>query len=168
MNSDFHYYNNSQLKSNRNSSSIIERTPKRRYNKSMSKYSQDIKPNKKLQLVGEFSLTIDEKLFKKINPPETEINYGPEVDNDGFKYIRIIDNGPKYIRHANPYEKTVNAAMIDEVTSKNKISFKSKAFYEKALQFSKDPVNAKMDKFNPIFYYIANPNEYRFYNLDSI
>ena len=58
--------------------------------------------------------------------------------------------------------------MIDERTSRNKISFKSKAFYEKALQFSKDPIAAKMDKFNPIFYYIANPNEYRYYKLDSI
>jgi len=124
--------------------------------------------SKKLQLVGEFSLTIDEKLFRKINPPETEINYGPEVEKDGFKNIRIIDNGPKYMRYINPYEKSVNSAMIDERTSKNKISFKSKAFYEKAFQFSKDPANAKMDNFNPIFYYIANPNEYRFYNLDSI
>ena len=147
---------------------LNERKPRERLFRSVNKNYIETQPKKKLQLVGEFSLTIDEKLFKKINPPETEIVYGTENEADNFKHIRITNNGPKYSRHANPYEKTVNAAMIDERTSKNKISFKSKAFYEKAIQFSKDPVGAKMDKFNPIFYYIANPNEYRYYNLDSI
>lgn len=142
--------------------------PRERKFRSVTKDLETKQPKTKLQLVGEFSLTIDEKLFKKIHPPETEINYGPDVEKDGFKYIRIMDNGPKYMRYINPYEKTVNSAMIDERTSKNKISFKSKAFYEKAFHYSKDPANAKMDNFNPIFYYIANPNEYRFYNLDSI
>lgn len=142
--------------------------PRERRFKSPIKKEEERPASKKLQLVGEFSLTIDEKLFKKINPPETEIKYGSEVEKEGFKNIRIIDNGPKYMRYVNPYEKTVNSAMIDERTSKNKVSFKSKAFFEKASQFSKDPANAKMDNFNPIFYYIANPNEYRFYNLDSI
>lgn len=142
--------------------------PRERKFKSPIKKEEERPVSKKLQLVGEFSLTIDEKLFKKINPPETDINYGFEVEKEGFKTIRIIDNGPKYTRYVNPYEKTVNSAMIDERTSKNKVSFKSKAFFEKAFQFSKDPANAKMDNFNPIFYYIANPNEYRYYNLDSI
>jgi len=153
-----------------NKNSLYYRTHKSRIRKFRSpiKKVEERPPSKKLQLVGEFSLTIDEKLFKKINPPETDIKYGSDVENEGFKNIRVIDNGPKYMRYINPYEKTVNSAMIDERTSKNKVSFKSKAFYEKAFQFSKDPANAKMDNFNPIFYYIANPNEYRFYNLDSI
>ncbi len=142
--------------------------PRERKFKSPIKKEEERQASKKLQLVGEFSLTIDEKLFKKINPPETEIIYGSEVEKEGFKNIRIIDNGPKYKRYVNPYEKTVNSAMIDERTSKSIVSFKSKAFFEKAFQFSKDPASAKMDNNNPIFYYIANPNEYRFYNFDSI
>ncbi len=142
--------------------------PRIRKFRSVVKNQEISQPKNKLQLVGEFSLTIDEKLFKKINPPETDIYYGPEIETEGFKSIRIIDNGPKYMRYINPYEKKVNSEMIDERTSRNKISFKSKAFFEKAYQFSKDPANAKMDNFNPIFYYIANPNEYRYYNLDSI
>ncbi len=141
--------------------------PRERRFKTPVKKEEERPVSKKLQLIGEFSLTIDEKLFKKINPPETDINY-EEDEKDAFTNIRIIDNGVKYSRYINPYEKSVNSAMIDQRTSKNKISFKSKAFYEKASQFSKDPSNAKMDNFNPIFYYIANPNEYRFYNLDSL
>ena len=136
--------------------------------RSVQKTTEIKTPHSKLQLIGEFSLSIDEKLFKKINPPETVINYTPEEQKEGFKHIKFINNAPKYHRNLNPYEKTVNSAMIDEKTSKNIISFKSKAFYEKALQFSKDPANAKMDKFNPIFYYIANPNEYRYFKLDSL
>ena len=142
--------------------------PRERKFKSINKKEEERQASKKLQLVGEFSLSIDEKLFRKINPPETDINYRKEIEKEGFKNIRIIDNGPKYIRYVNPYEKTVNSAMIDERTSKNNISFKSKAFFDKAFHFSKDPSIAKMDNLNPIFYYIANPNEYRFYNLDSI
>lgn len=78
--------------------------------------------------------------------------------------LNIVNNGPKYSRYINPYEQMVNSSMLDHQTSVNKFSFKSKAFYEKALELSKTPLTAKMDSFNPIYLYICNPKDYRYYN----
>ena len=64
-----------------------ERQPRERLFRSVQKNPIYTQPKKKLQLVGEFSLTIDEKLFKKINPPETEINY-INGDKEIFKHIK--------------------------------------------------------------------------------
>ena len=39
---------------------------------------------------------IDEKLFKKINPPENEIIYGDDIEKERFKNIHMVDNRSKY------------------------------------------------------------------------
>ena len=101
----------------------------------------------------------DEKMFNILHQKETLINY---ENCDPHSSLKIINNGPKYSRYVNPYEKMVNLAMIEKDNS-NKINFKSKAFFERALDLSKNPSNAKMDSYNPIFYFIANPSDYRYY-----
>ncbi len=116
-----------------------------------------------MQYVGEFTLGVEEKTFYKLNPYETNIDYS---NCDKFEEINYIDNGPKYSRYINPYEKMVNLALIDS-EDKNKFSFKSKAFYEKAVDLSQQPKLALMDRYNPIFNFIANPKEYKYYNSYS-
>ena len=54
--------------------------------------------------------------------------------------------------------------MIDNKKNIKKFSFKSNAFYKKAVEYSQKPKEAKMDSINPIFAFIANPNEYRYYH----
>jgi hypothetical protein len=103
-------------------------------------------------------------MYNKLNPPETIINYDC---NQKFNHIEINNNGYVYNRILNPYEKMVNNAMIDNINGGNKISFKSKAFYDKCTELSLTPAIAKMDNRNPIFYYIANPIDYRFYQIDN-
>lgn len=119
---------------------------------------------RKLQMIGEFTLGSDEKMFKVTHPAETGVDY---TGCDNPSLVHLKNNGPKYTRPLNPYEKMVNLATIGRDSS-NKITFKAKAFYEKAKELSKDPANAKMDNYNPIFYYIANPSEYRFYKYDDM
>jgi hypothetical protein len=116
-------------------------------------------------MIGKFTLGLDENFFKVRNPPETKINYN---NCDELKTsIKINDNGPKYTRALNPYEKMVNLAMIEK-NGESKMSFKAKAFFEQCLFLSKDPKTAKMDSYNPIFLYMANPNEYRQYRVDHV
>lgn len=62
----------------------------------------------------------------------------------------------------------VNVAMIDTKENCSKFSFKSKAFFEKAVELSQNPQHAKMDSNNPIFLYIYNPKDHRHYHLNSI
>jgi len=76
----------------------------------------------------------------------------------------LVYNGPKYTREINPFERMVNMAMIDNKKNIKKFSFKSNAFYKKAVEYSQKPKEAKMDSNNPIYAFIANPNEYRYYH----
>jgi hypothetical protein len=100
-----------------------------------------------------------------MNPYECRIDYENTLEP---KRIQLIDNGPQYSRYINPYEKMVNLAMVDVNQNCNKFSFKAKSFYEKAVQLSQNPSQAKMDANNPIFLHICNPKDYRYYNLEGI
>ena len=100
-----------------------------------------------------------------MNPYESRIDYS---ETEEMSNIKLIDNQPKYSRYINPYEKMVNLAMIDTNQNINKFSFKTKAFYEKAVELSQNPSYAKMDQNNPIFLNIYNPKDYKYYNLEGI
>lgn len=89
-------------------------------------------------------------------------------NKDKLKSIKIIENGPQYIREQNPYEKMVNLSMIDIIKNTNSFSFESKAFYERAIQLSLNPGIAAMNDSNPIFNYIANPKDCRYYYYEGI
>jgi hypothetical protein len=60
----------------------------------------------------------------------------------------------------------VNMAMIDTKTNIPKFSFKANSFYQRAVELSQSPAMAKMDSNNPLFLYISNPNDYRYYNIE--
>jgi hypothetical protein len=111
------------------------------------------------------TLGIDETSFKKLHPHESRIDYS---NTDKMSSINLIENGPHYIRHPNPYEKMVNLSMIDINKNTNSFCFESKAFYERAMQLSLNPSIAKMDDSNPIFNYIANPKDCRYYYYEGI
>lgn len=106
-----------------------------------------------------------EDLFNKLNLPETRLGY--DHSKGEFEHIEFKNNGKKYSRYINPYEKMVNMWMIDMNSGKNKISFETKAFYEKSLELSTQPNKAKMDEHNPIFLHIADSNDCRYYNLKN-
>ena len=110
-------------------------------------------------------MCIDEDTFKKLNPPETRVDYDIHPSKNKNSGIELLYNGPKYIREINPYEKMVNMAMIDNKKNRKKFSFKANSFYQKAVEYSQKPKEAKMDSNNPIYAYIPNPNEYRYYHL---
>ena len=107
----------------------------------------------------------DEETFKKLHLSDTRIDYDK---SDQFKEIKLVDNGSQYSRYINPYEKMVNLAIMDPIHNSNKFSFRARAFYEKAVEYSQTPSIAKMDSFNPIFMYIANPKDYRYYYFEGI
>jgi hypothetical protein len=84
------------------------------------------------------------------------------------EYMKITHNGPSYYRNLNPYEKMVNLSMNDNSSNLSKFSFRSKAFYQRAVELSQNPSAAKInDRHNPIFFFIADQNEYRYYKLDN-
>ena len=107
----------------------------------------------------------DEETFKKLHPSDTRIDYDK---CEKFTSVKLVNNGPQYSRYINPYEKMVNLAIMDPIQNSNKFSFRAKAFYEKAVEYSQTPSIAKMDSFNPIFMFIANPKDYRYYNFEGI
>jgi hypothetical protein len=108
---------------------------------------------------------MDEETFKKINSNESRIDYS---GTDKMSCVNLIDNGPKFSRFINPYEKMVNLAMMDTNQNMNKFSFKAKAFYEKAVELSQNPSYGKMDSNNPIFSHIYNPKDDKYYNFEGI
>jgi hypothetical protein len=118
---------------------------------------------KKFQLIGEFTLGTEEKLFYRLNPPETDIatnRFNGEYDKT---IINIVNNGKKYIRERNPYEHMVNLN-TNRYNSTSSFSFKARSFYDKSVEFSKN--TEKMDKYNPIYFHLYNPNENRYYKLN--
>ncbi len=115
------------------------------------------------QFIGNFSLKLDEESFKKLNPPETVFD-----ENYDKKVLMIINNGPRYVRELNPYEKMVNLAMIDIKENTPKFCFKAKSFYQKAVELSQNPKIAPMDKSNPIYLHFFNPKDFCYYNKDGI
>lgn len=108
---------------------------------------------------------MDEETFKKLHLPETNVDYDIHPSKNKNSSIELVYNGPKYTREINPYERMVNMAMMDNKKNQLKFSFKANSFYNKAVEYSKYPKEAKMDSNNPIYAFIANPNEYRYYHF---
>lgn len=114
--------------------------------------SQNNDNKKNIEFIGNFSLGQTEKIYNAFNPKETKIDHSSPK-----KHITITDFSKPYFIERNPYDKMVNLSMITH--NSNKISFETKSLYNKAVELSLNPKNAKMDKNNPIFYFIANSNE---------
>jgi len=55
--------------------------------------------------------------------------------------------------------------MIESNLDAKRNSFKAKSIYNKAVELSKNPKNAKMDNTNPIFFFVTNSSEYRHYKV---
>jgi hypothetical protein len=111
------------------------------------------------------TLALDEASFKKLNPHESRIDYS---NTEKPTSINFIDNGPQYLRNLNPYEKMVNISMAQSAHNATSFSFEAKAFYEKSLELSLNPNLGKMDDSNPIYGYIANPKDCRYYYYEGI
>ena len=112
------------------------------------------------KFIGPFCLSVDEEMFKKLNPPETKFENGTKNN------IKIIDNGPQYKFERNPYDVVVNSGMIENNVDSKRNSFKAKSIYEKSVELSKNPKIAKMDNSNPIFFFVTNSSEYRYYKVE--
>ena len=79
------------------------------------------------------------------------------------KAVKINDNSDKFTWQRNPFERVVNSA-IEEDNKNLVISFRSRAFYEKAQKLSLNPGNnTRGDRQNPIFFFVPNTSEYRHY-----
>jgi hypothetical protein len=113
------------------------------------------------KLVGELTLGKSQSLFNSLHPLDFKINSNSTA-------LQLVDNGPKYSRYLNPYEQIVNSSMIEQQSATKVFSFKARDFYEKALELSQDPKNAKMDVNNPIYLHIRNPKDYRYYKIEGI
>lgn len=111
---------------------------------------------------GPVTLGIDEKTFDLIISKESLPSY-----NNESKYISVIDNNYNlnHIKKENPFQSTINRALVTKDESKC-FSFKAKNYYEKAYNLSLQPKDIKYDNNNPIFLHLANPHEYRFFNVD--
>lgn len=110
--------------------------------------------------IGPFSLSVDQDMFKKLNPPETKLDKEPE------EYANIIHNGPQFKIEKNPYDIVVNAGMTNHSEEVKRNGFKAKSIYNEAVELSKNPKNAKMDNKNPIFFFVPNSGEYRHYKVE--
>lgn len=97
-------------------------------------------------------------MFKKLNPPETNLDLTLERNS-----VIINDNSEKFSWQHNPFERVVNSA-IDEDNMRPVVSFRSRAFYDKSSELSLKPGhNTRLDRMNPIFFFVPNTNEYRYY-----
>ena len=56
--------------------------------------------------------------------------------------------------------------MIENNVDSKRNSFKAKSIYEKSVELSKNPKIAKMDNSNPIFFFVTNSSEYRYYKVE--
>jgi hypothetical protein len=121
--------------------------------------------NRKFQLIGEFTLGTDEDLYYRLNRPETDIETNRFKGNYDKRVINIVNNGKQYIREKNPYDHIVNLN-TQKYNSSSCFSFKARSFYNKAVDYSKK--SEKMDKYNPIYFHVYNPNENRYYKFSNI
>ncbi len=100
-------------------------------------------------------------MFKKLNPPETKVD-----ETESKTSVKIVHNGPQYKLEKNPYDVVVNTGMIENNVDSKRNSFKAKSIYEKSVNLSKNPKTAKMDNTNPIYFYVSNSSEYRYYKIE--
>ena len=103
--------------------------------------------------------------------PDIHVNTKKDFSNTHSKEknnasIKIEDNSHKYAYIPNPYSKMVNQAIYGR-EQKMKYSFRAKSFFDKAYELALLPNIAKLDSNNPIFLHMANPHEYRFYQIDK-
>ncbi len=97
-------------------------------------------------------------MYKKLNPPETALDLSLKRS-----VIRINDNSDKFTWKHNPFERVVNSSIEEDILNPV-VSFRSKAIYERAVELSLKPGNnTRDDRQNPIYFFIPNTNEYRYY-----
>lgn len=97
-------------------------------------------------------------MHRKLNPPETAIDLTIER-----KLVKINQNSDKYTWQHNPFERVVNSS-IEEDNMNPIFSFRSRAFYEKSVDLSLKPGNnTRGDRQNPIFFFVPNSHDYRYY-----
>ena len=122
---------------------------------------------KKKEWFGPTNIAIDKKQFRINHPNEIF----PDILNHEIPGIQVINNNIKFKEHENPYMKMVNQATNVQVNKNGDVKshkvfgFKSKNYYEKAHDLSLMPTIAKYDSLNPIFLHMANPHDYRFYQI---
>lgn len=116
---------------------------------------------RKVEWFGPVTTGLSDKMFYVNHPKEIMPDNG---NPNSHQYIKIIDNNISFNPYINPYVKMVNQAMM--IKDRHVISFKSKNYYEKAYELSLLPKMAKYDSNNPIFLHMANPHDYRFYQVE--
>lgn len=123
----------------------------------------DVNIKKKKEWYGPITNGITDTQFLVNHPREP---FPDCFNNQKNEYIKVIDNNNHYNPSINPYIRMVNQAMM--MQGRQIINFKSKNYYEKSHELSLLPKLAKYDSNNPIFLHMANPHDYRFYQVEHI